>query len=675
LLPDTLERQLGATDPEKKVQAHLSAYKLLRFKNSEEALKIWKQGVMLAKKHKLSKPLGYFYRERGIYYYNNGSFDTALVYMDSLYQVGMAARDSSLIGKSLDNMGGINFMRKDYNKSLECYLKGLRYYEGRKDMGIPGIYVNIGLLYQRIDNNMLAVKYLEAAIKAAQEYSDTSVIVKAYNNLGIMEREKKAYDKALSYFRQALRMAEPAGLKEDMSDLYHNIGTLFISRGDYRQALVYAEKAMKITMEMGRDFGLIDSYTIFGEIYLKMKNYKEAEKYLFMAEAEGIKYEFYDQLVIIYTHLARLYDETGNDSRKADMLERSIASSDSAMVRNNLEAMQNLQLQFSVFMKEREDSIKRAEQARVYQLEIDQQNQRLRSQRIYLSGGVLVLVLALATAFISYRAYTNKKTANEEINKQKTIIEVKNKEILDSINYAKRLQDAIIPSRELIKSCFPGHFVFYRPKDIVSGDYYWVSQQGDHSLIAAIDCTGHGVPGAFLSIIAGNALNKIVNERREVLPASILYQLHDEVKSTLGRDAGMNDGMDVSLCSYNKKTGKLLYAGARNAMYLFRNGAMEEYSAAKRSIGETIEAKVVPFTNTTLELKQGDIFYLFTDGYVDQFGGPKGKKYKYKKLKESLSSLAPLPVAEQEMKLHRDFEDWKGNMEQVDDVLVIGVRV
>lgn len=275
----------------------------------------------------------------------------------------------------------------------------------------------------------------------------------------------------------------------------------------------------------------------------------------------------------------------------------------------------------------------------------------------------------------------------QEINRQKEVVEEKNKEIVDSINYAKRLQSAILPTAQKVKESFKESFVLFKPKDIVSGDFYWMqkiagfqagtrSETNDIFLIAAVDCTGHGVPGAMVSVVGANSLDRCVKEFGLRRPAEIMDKLNDLVTETFETtDGEVRDGMDMTLCALDLKKGKLEFAGANNPLWIVRNGAkeVEEIKPDKQPIGKFEFRK--PFTNHEKDLQKGDCIYLFSDGYADQFGGPKGKKFKYKTLKELLISLHEKPMDEQLQVLESTFENWKGELLQIDDVCVIGIRI
>jgi phosphoserine phosphatase RsbU/P len=322
---------------------------------------------------------------------------------------------------------------------------------------------------------------------------------------------------------------------------------------------------------------------------------------------------------------------------------------------------------------------------------------RLSIEEVLTNGGLLTFAVALFTILlIDTRTKLVKKEiisrfALAESNKQLAIknevIEEQNAEVKASLNYAKRIQESILPPLEKIEEDFDDYFVLYQPKDIVSGDFYWYTKvrttpkQKELSeeliLFSVADCTGHGVPGALMSIIGNTILNQSLTEKSVNSPAEALSYLNLQIIKNL---KSINDGMDVSFCAFNPKTLVLQYAGANNPLYLIRNQELRIIKADKQAIGgsvDILEEKL--FTNHILQLEKGDAIYLFSDGYADQFGGPEsytgGKKFKYNRFKNLLVDIHQKPMTKQKEILIQEFEAWKGNLEQVDDVCIFGVRV
>jgi serine phosphatase RsbU (regulator of sigma subunit) len=281
----------------------------------------------------------------------------------------------------------------------------------------------------------------------------------------------------------------------------------------------------------------------------------------------------------------------------------------------------------------------------------------------------------------SLRAYSEdmeakvRERTREVIEKSEKLEEAYD-EIRDSINYARRIQEAILPSHDLIARSFPEFFIVYKSKDIVCGDFYWFADRGDEVHIAAVDCTGHGVPGALMTVIGNSLLNQIVNIADMSSPADILNQLDKKLLQTLQQHGvgNTNDGMDVALCKFNTKKNELTFAGAKRSLYLFRDGIHKEISGNKLPIGSFQYEYEKRFTDHTLSVKPGDTVYLFTDGYQDQFGGPNGKKFMVRQFREMLNNVQPLGMKQQARFLDETFEKWKGKNHQTDDVLVIGIR-
>ncbi len=257
---------------------------------------------------------------------------------------------------------------------------------------------------------------------------------------------------------------------------------------------------------------------------------------------------------------------------------------------------------------------------------------------------------------------------------QKENLEIKNKEITDSITYAKRIQTAILPSDDIIKKYLKDSFVLYLPKDVVAGDFYWLENIEDIILFAAADCTGHGVPGAMMSVVCHNALNRSVREEGLTDPGKILDRTREIIIQELGKsNEDVKDGMDISFCALNTKTSELKWAGANNPLWYVRNGEFLEIKPDKQPIGQYLSSN--PFTTHSIALQQKDMLYIITDGYQDQFGGEKGKKYKASNLKQLLLSIHNKPLEDQKKAIKDSFVSWKGKNEQVDDVCVIGVRI
>lgn len=319
------------------------------------------------------------------------------------------------------------------------------------------------------------------------------------------------------------------------------------------------------------------------------------------------------------------------------------------------------------------------EQAKTKSAQLAEADETIQTTGNWLNFVLAGLAAVVVLAFVVFRGYLQKKKSNVAITLQKEIIEQKNKEIVDSINYAKRIQDSMLPSLDEIRKHLPETFVFFRPRNIVSGDFYWFAQTGDRVFIAAADCTGHGVPGSLVSMIGFNFLNQLVNEMGITEPGEILDELHSRISNTLNKDSGpdssvMRDGMDIALLSINRATKAVTFSGAVRPLVYVDEEGIKSIRSGMYSIGGIKDLKADPYPTHTIQPKGRATFYLFSDGYADQFGGPQGKKYKMKKLQELLQSVSTHPLSMQQQVVESEFNKWMGNNEQVDDVCVIGIR-
>ncbi|MCG3166374.1 MAG: hypothetical protein POELPBGB_02152 [Bacteroidia bacterium] len=270
------------------------------------------------------------------------------------------------------------------------------------------------------------------------------------------------------------------------------------------------------------------------------------------------------------------------------------------------------------------------------------------------------------------------KERTSEIVAQKEIIEAKNKDITDSIIYTRRIQDAVLPNASALQTHFSDSFIFYRPKDIVSGDFYWFIRRNEKIIVAAADCTGHGVPGAFMAMLGNTLLNEIVTEKGITKPSEILNALRTGIINSLRQDDAGNDtkdGMDIALISLDSASNTLEFAGAKNPLYIIRNNELIEIKADRFPVGVYSKDELEPFTNHTKKIEKGDCVYIFTDGIADQFGGADGKKFKYSRLREVFLRIHQLKMQDQKTEMIKTLDNWKGTIEQVDDVLIIGIRL
>jgi serine phosphatase RsbU (regulator of sigma subunit) len=383
-----------------------------------------------------------------------------------------------------------------------------------------------------------------------------------------------------------------------------------------------------------------------------------AEKY----KSNGFKADSYDGL-------AKLYANMKNYEKAYYFKNRYLALKDSIADEEGMRQVQEMEKRLENEQQEKEiDILKQKEE--IQALKMRSQSEKLKKSNIIIFSVAGILVVTLLMSFFIYKAYKQIKRTNKELAEKK-------REIQDSINYAKRIQQAMLPEVSILARHFPeGGFGLYLPKDVVSGDFYWFSEIGDTVFFAAADCTGHGVPGAFMSMIGIDKLNSFIDKKVDKLP-QILSLLNISIKHALKQkkdSLSSKDGMDIALCSLNSKTRVLNYAGANRPLWILRNSEIIEYKPTKASIGGYVEDHQ-EYISHTIQLEKGDVIYIFSDGFADQFGGPEKKKYMSKALKKTLIGINHLTMSEKELKLEQIFNQWKGDLEQVDDVLVLGFKV
>ncbi len=329
------------------------------------------------------------------------------------------------------------------------------------------------------------------------------------------------------------------------------------------------------------------------------------------------------------------------------------------------------------------------EKVKTFAAELLYQNQMLENKKniehqeelkSYLFILILSFLLIVVIVLFAYRLKLKHNKIvmlkNQQLNIQKTIVEVKHKEIKDSINYAKRIQNALLQSEEHNSFLLPEHFIFFKPTGVVSGDFYWSKTFDKHYYISVTDCTGHGVPGGFMSVLGIAMLNEIIRTKKNILPSDMLSMLRDKIILELDQSSlsGSNkDGMNTTMIKVNRETLMMNYSGAYQTLLIIRKGELIELKTDKQPIGYTYIMS--PFTNNDFQLEKEDLIYLYSDGYPDQFGGELGKKFKSRNLKEFIVSISHQPLEEQKIILSNRFDEWKGEEEQVDDVTVLGIRL
>jgi serine phosphatase RsbU (regulator of sigma subunit)/Tfp pilus assembly protein PilF len=659
-LADSLKAELGkAKEDTAKVKLLNSLCRELR-STPKEALRYGSQAITLATKIRYERGLANAYNNMGVTYYSQGDYTKALDnYINSL-RIREKLGDKSAMSKCYNNIGLIYYQQGEYGLASDYYTRSLRIKKELKDdLGVASSLGNLG-----------------------------NVLMGMYND----SPGKSLLDSALHYHSEALKIQEEKDDKVGMAASYNNLGNIYLEQENYEQALHSQLRALVIQKEIGDQSGLAHSYINTGAIYEDMKKYDNAIRYYQDAVLLAKEIDDKPSMQAAYEGLSQCYEKMGEIPRAFDYYKRYTAVKDSILNISSSEQIAEMQAKFDSESKEKQIELLRR-QGEIRELEREREQSREKIFRYSIIGGLIVLLVLGA---LMYNRYKLRREANARLESAYNQIEHKNKEITDSIKYAKRIQQAILPPDDHIRKMFPQSFIVYKPKDIVSGDFYWMERWGTQVLLAAVDCTGHGVPGALMSVVGYNLLNQAVNEHGLARPGLILNALNKGISNTLRQkmeESSVKDGMDIALVSFDLQRMRLEYAGAYNPLYLIRNGQLIEIKGDKFPVGIFIGEEMKHFTNHEMELQPGDTFYIFTDGYADQFGMPgeewskpreaafakaaevKGKKFKVRRLQELLLSIQQQSMEEQGRSLNTTIEQWKGELEQVDDILVIGVRV
>jgi serine phosphatase RsbU (regulator of sigma subunit) len=604
------------------------------------------------------------------YYKNN--YEVALSHYAKAKVIAEKINNSARLSGILNNIGLVYDDKADYTKALEFYLKALKIADsvgGNKRL-LASTLNNVGLIYKNLKKYDEALAYYTRSLKIKEEIGNIKGVGSSLHNIGLIYKLKGEYDKSLEYYSKALEIRRRVNDLSGTAMTLNNIGSLYDDLKEYEKAFPYYVEALKVRKDLKDNFNMCVSIYSLGENYYHRKKYAEGIGYVNQALEMATTFGAKDLIKYGYETLAKMYAEQKNYNKAYEYQKLFTEIKDSILNSETTKQLFEMQAKYENEKKQREIEL----------LTKDSQIQalQLNKNKLWIIVLCIAILLVIALAALLYNRFKVKQKVNIQLEHRNVEITQQKKEITDSINYAKRIQESILPPVETWNRFLPDSFIFYRPKDIVSGDFYWIEQKNEFVCFAAVDCTGHGVPGALMSVVGFNLLTQAINEVNLLKPSEILKHLDAGVTKTLRQSEdgkGVKDGMDLSLCTLNTKTLELQYAGAFNSLYHVSDGVLTEIKADKFPIGVNLDGIVDNYRNHTIQLKKGDSIYLYSDGYADQFGGPKGKKFKYNQLKEMLASICQHPVTEQKKLIESRFDAWKGGLEQIDDVVIIGVRV
>jgi len=612
----------------------------------------------------------------GINYYFQGSYSQSLETFTALYEKSMFHNDTLWISKSLNALGIAAYTGGDYNKALEYYMESLKLREllGDKEQ-IASAMVNIGNVHKDIRSYDTAKEYYNKALEIFSILDDKKNMAICYNNIGIIHEHSQNLDEAEAYYTEAMKIREQ--LKDSMALItsYINLGSLLKKNKNHIRASASYRKALSLAQRKGdkKHVALISNN--IGDVFYEQKQYEEALPYFFrsldIAKEIGLK----EIVSLNYRSLSNAYDSLGNKSEALRYFRLFFEVREELINEGNQKAIAEMQTKYDTEKKEQQIVLMNKD------MELrDAVIKRDRYVKISMGVGIGFVLIFLVFVYIQLQEKKKKNVLlakqKQEIECQRDLLSKQKQEITDSIRYAHRIQRAILPPEHLPEEIMPEHFVLFKPRDIVSGDFYWIASQNNKTYIVAADCTGHGVPGAFMSMLGVAFLNEIVLYHKNTESDVILNELRKLVKTTLAQSKnteGTKDGMDISFCIINWIQNTIQYSGAYNPLYYFRNGEFNEIKADKMPIGAYMKDHM-PFTKHEFSFEAGDTFYIFSDGFVDQFGGDDGRKFMTKNFKRLLESIQSKPMAEQMEVLDNTLLEWRGEHEQIDDICVIGFR-
>jgi len=624
------------------------------------------------------------YMNIGIVHKSQGNYDKAIKYSLKSLKIEEELGDKNEMSACYNNIGNIHSNQGSYAKAIKYYLKSLKIREelGNK-RGMSSCYNNIGEIHREQGSYDKAIEYYLKALKINKETGNKRWMSNNYNNIGIVHSNQGSYDKAIEYYLKSLKIDEEIGNKKGVSSCYNNIGSVYHNQGSYNQAIEHYQKALKIREELGDKNGIAMIYGNIASLSVALSDSaalteNQKIKYLNKAVEYGNKaIELAKEIKAIpwenkaANTLMNAYKKLGRYKDAIKYAEIFITTKDSMFSEEKTKALAEMGAKYETEKKQLQIE-KMEKQKELDNKTIEVQKAENRKQLIIIISAIIGFIIVLVFSIILLRMFSQKRKANILLAEQKAEIEEKNRDIMDSITYAKRIQSAILPPQKLVKEYLKNSFILYKPKDIVAGDFYWMEHKDGKILFAAADCTGHGVPGAMVSVVCNNGLNRSVREHGLTVPGKILDKTREIVIQEFEKsEEEVKDGMDIAICSLEGN--RLQYAGAHNPLWIIRNGEILEIKADRQPIGKSRISE--PFTTHTVQLEKGDTLYIFSDGYVDQFGGEKGKKFKSKAFKELLISIQDRPMEEQRILIDDTFENWRGELEQIDDVCVIGVKI
>jgi len=628
----------------------------------DTGFKYTKKAYVISSKLKFNYGIASSSNDLGRVFNYMGSQDSSLYYFSKAKDYYVILKDSVLIAGMLNNLGVVHKAHGNISKALDYYFQSLKIKERLHDtVGIANSYTNIGHLYSDANDTANEIKYHQKALALRQAVNDVAGIGNSYMSIGLYYDHIGVLEKSKFYFEKGLKISEQTEDEEAISIACYNLANIYYKQKKLDESVKLYERALTISRKNNNKEGIATCLEILSQIKFEKGDKKNALSMLEEAYANAVDVDIKELLSSISIKLSEVYDATGDYKKAYEFHKIHTALKDSLFNQENVRKLTSEGLKYE---HEKERIILEKEQEKK---EAIAKSESFKKDLIIYASILFLIIVSIFSFIIFNRLNENKK--------QKNIIELQRNEMIDSINYAKRIQFALLAHQDLLNANLPEHFVFFKPKDIVSGDFYWATKKDGYFYLAVCDSTGHGVPGAFMSLLNISFLNEAINEKNITAPHEVLNHVRARLIENID---GAKDGMDGIVLKFkvpraNEHISFMEYAAAHNAPILVRNSEMKILEKDKMPVGKGEHLN--SFSLYSVSLEKGDTLYLYTDGYADQFGGPKGKKFKYKSLNQLLLSNVDEPLVKQKEILDTTIHNWQGNLEQVDDVCVVGIKI
>lgn len=629
------------------------------------------KAIALAEKTNDIKRLSIAHRRLGITYINTGDLKKAIFHQEESYALSEKINFKRGMQLALNNIGVVYLNNDLLNKALSYFLRSLKIVEENKDFSrVSNLYSNCGMIYRRTGDYKKALVYYAKAKYYSKLENNQESLVSINCNLSTIYRNMNLLDSALFYSTEAKKHLDDKTNTAAKYNYYLNEGLLFSFTKQHEKALTSFLNCQNLVTNVSDEATLLIN---IGEEYKKLNDSEKTIQYFKKAYDVSEKNNLFNNLQYLSLILANHFQSKKDLLNYSAMINHHLNYRDSNEKYTRVQQIQQQQLEFDYARKQVADSLKFQQKENLKNIQLEVAAAKLNKEKSFKIMLLIVLVIIVIFSIFIFNRFVLTNRQKKIIERQKQIVEIKNHEILDSINYAKRLQEAILPQIADIKKELQFD-ILYLPKDIIGGDFYFFEKDNEHLYIAVCDCTGHGIPGALMSVVCHQALRKSIKEFSLNAPDLILAKTRQIIIESLNAsNQNIQDGMDCSLLVINKLSRQMKWAGAYNPLWMLHNKTFTEITADKQPVALYENAK--DFSKHNLELESGTLLYLFTDGFADQFGGEKGKKYKQKQLKEFLSSISEFTLEKQMTLLHQNFNDWKGSLDQVDDVTIAVIKV